>query len=81
MYGAAAGAGVGGVVGLLRDHGVSDEEAGFYGEGVRRGGSLVTVGDVTEEEEHKAGKIMRENGSIGTEELAESQMTAGSVSS
>ena len=69
MGGIAAGAGVGGIVGLLRDNGVSEEEAEFYEDGVRRGGSLITVRGVTEEEEKKARKIMQENGSIETEEL------------
>ncbi len=44
---AAAGAGVGavagGLVGALMDMGVPKEEAGFYAEGVRRGGALLTV--------------------------------------
>jgi hypothetical protein len=80
MGGIAAGAGVGGVIGLLRDHGVSDEEAEFYEEGVRRGGSLVTVRGASEETERKARKIMKDNGSIETEELvAQPRMTAGSA--
>jgi len=36
MGGLTAGAATGGIVGLLRDHGVSEEEAAFYEEGVRR---------------------------------------------
>jgi hypothetical protein len=69
MGGLTAGAAVGGIVGLLKDHGVSEEEAEFYEEGIRRGGSLVTVRGVNEEREQKARKIMRESGSIETEEL------------
>jgi len=69
MGGVAAGAGVGGIVGVLRDHGVSQEEADFYEEGVRRGGSLVTVRGVSEEGEKKAREIMQKNGSIKAEEL------------
>lgn len=45
--GAAAGAAVGGItgglVGALTEEGVPEEEAHFYAEGVRRGGTLVTV--------------------------------------
>jgi hypothetical protein len=69
MGGLAAGAGVGGIVGLLRDYGVSDDEAEFYEEGVKRGGALITVRGVDEEVEEKARKIMKESGAIDTEEL------------
>jgi hypothetical protein len=82
MGGIAAGAGVGGIVGLLRDNGVSEEEAEFYEDGVRRGGSLVTLRGATEDEEKKARKIMKDNGSIETEELiAQPRTSAGSARS
>jgi len=78
MGGIAAGAGVGGLVGLLRDNGVSEEEAEFYEDGVRRGGALITIRGTTEEGEKKARKIMQESGSIETEELlAQPRTTAG----
>src|SRR3984885_6323382 len=64
MGGIVAGAGVGGVVCLLRGNGVSQEEAEFYGDGVRRGGSLITLRGASEEEEKKARDIMQKNGSI-----------------
>jgi hypothetical protein len=41
--GAVAGGATGGVVGALTQAGVSDEEAPFYAEGVRRGGTLVSA--------------------------------------
>ncbi len=41
--GAAVAGGVGGIVGSLTHAGVSEEDANLYAEGVRRGGSLVTV--------------------------------------
>src|SRR6187399_2984046 len=41
--GAAAGAATGGIVGALIEHGVPEEEAPLYAEGVRRGGTLVTA--------------------------------------
>lgn len=41
--GAAAGAATGGVLGALKDAGHSDEDAHVYAEGVRRGGTLVSV--------------------------------------
>ena len=41
--GAAAGAATGGIIGALTQAGVSDDEASRYAEGVRRGGTLVSV--------------------------------------
>lgn len=41
--GAAGGAATGGLVGALKESGHTDEEANVYSEGVRRGGSLVSV--------------------------------------
>lgn len=41
--GAVAGGAVGGLVGALTDAGVPEEEAHVYSEGVRRGGTLLTV--------------------------------------
>jgi hypothetical protein len=43
LVGAAGGTLVGGLVGALTDYGVSEEDAHVYSEGVRRGGTLVTV--------------------------------------
>lgn len=41
--GAATGAATGGLLGALVDMGLPEEQAGYYSEGVRRGGTLVTV--------------------------------------
>ena len=41
--GAAAGAATGGIVDALKNAGHSDEEANFYAEGIRRGGTLVSA--------------------------------------
>ena len=43
VTGGAAGAATGGLIGSLTNSGVSEREAHVYAEGVRRGGSLVTV--------------------------------------
>lgn len=43
VVGAAAGAATGGLLGALKDAGHSDDEAHVYAEGVRRGGTLVSV--------------------------------------
>jgi len=43
LVGGAVMAGAGGIVGALTHAGVSEEEAGIYAEGVRRGGTLVSA--------------------------------------
>lgn len=43
LAGAAAGGAAGGILGALKDAGHSDEDAQVYAEGVRRGGTLVSV--------------------------------------
>ncbi|MBP1887270.1 general stress protein [Sinorhizobium mexicanum] len=41
--GAVAGGAAGGIIGALTDSGVAEEEAHFYAEGIRRGGTLVSA--------------------------------------
>jgi len=43
LLGAGIGAAAGGLLGALVDLGIPEEEAGYYAEGVRRGGALVTA--------------------------------------
>jgi uncharacterized membrane protein len=43
LTGAAIGAAAGGVTGLLKDHGVNDDDAGYYGERIGQGGVFVSV--------------------------------------
>lgn len=43
VAGAVAGGAVGGIVGAMINEGVPEEEANFYAEGIRRGGSVVTA--------------------------------------
>ncbi len=69
--GLTVGAAAGGIIGLLKDHGISEEEAEFYAEGVRRGGSLVTVQGIPEDREKEARKILDDNGAIEVERLAD----------
>ena len=69
--GLSVGAAAGGLIGLLRDQGISNEEAEFYAEGVKRGGSLVTVHDVTDERAKIARGILDDHRAIDTETLAE----------
>ena len=57
LAGAATGAAAGGLLGALTDYGVSEEDAHVYSEGVRRGGTLVSV-RVPEERAQMATDIM-----------------------
>jgi len=58
VVGAAAGGAAGGLLGALKDAGHSDEEANVYAEGVRRGGTLVSVKPVGETEAETARRIL-----------------------
>ncbi len=69
--GAAVGTAAGGIIGLLKEYGVPEDEAEFYAEGVRRGGALLTVHGVSEDREDVAEKIFKESGAVGVEELAQ----------
>jgi hypothetical protein len=60
----------GGIAGVLQDHGVPEEKAGYYAERVRTGGSLVTVHDVTGDAENRALSILELSGAIKSDELA-----------
>jgi len=71
--GMSVGAAAGGIIGLLKDHGISEEEAQFFAEGVKRGGALVVVHGVSEDREKKARQIMKDRQAIDTEELADQQ--------
>ncbi len=77
VAGLTAGTAVGGLVGLLRDAGVSHEEAEFYEEGVRRGGSLVTVHGVSNDRADRAKEILDRAGAIHVEDLAEELRQSG----
>lgn len=69
IAGMSVGAGAGGLIGLLKDHGVSQEEAEFFADGVARGGSLVTVKAASDDEDKRARELLKENGALDTEEL------------
>jgi hypothetical protein len=75
--GLTAGVAVGGLVGILKDQSISEDEAQFYAEGVRRGGALVTVHDVSEEREATAKKILDREGAIEVEQLADEWRRSG----
>lgn len=58
--GAVAGGAAGGLLGALTSSGVAEEEAEFYAEGVRRGGSIV-VARVSESQVEAATAILRQS--------------------
>jgi len=60
----------GAVARVLQNHGVAEEKAAYYVEGIRAGGSLVAVHDVSGDEESKALAILDKSGAIKSEELA-----------
>jgi len=67
--GLGVGAAAGGIIGLLRDQGLSEDEAQFYAEGVKRGGSLVTVHDVSGDRATEARQILDRQGALEVERL------------
>ena len=76
-----AGAGVGAVagrlVGALTHLGVPEEEAQFYAEGVRRGGTLVTVRAMDDGMAETAADIMREFGAVDITQRADQWRQSG----
>jgi hypothetical protein len=75
--GMTAGVAVGGLVGILKDHNISEVQAEFYAEGVRRGGALVTVHGVSQDREETARKILDREGAIEVEQLADEWRRSG----
>ncbi len=70
LAGAGVGAVAGGLIGGLTGAGVSEDDANYYAESVRRGGALVTVrADDSRAEE--AARIMRTHGAVDIERRAE----------
>lgn len=53
-----------GIVEVLQQNGVQQDDAQFYAEGIRRGGALVAVSHCTDETAQPAAEIMRRNGAV-----------------
>jgi uncharacterized protein (TIGR02271 family) len=70
LAGAGIGAAAGGIIGALVNMGVPEEDAHYYAEGVRRGGTLITVHARTDEVADCAAEVMREHGAVDIEERA-----------
>jgi uncharacterized protein (TIGR02271 family) len=76
LTGAGIGAAVGGLVGALVNWGIPEEEAGYYAEGVRRGGTLVAV-RTDEGRVEEAVDIMNEYGPVDVQRRSEQWRAAG----
>jgi hypothetical protein len=61
--GAVAGGAAGGLVGAMTESGVDEDTANVYAEGVRRGGTLLTV-QVEQDRASEVQEIMLENGAV-----------------
>ena len=63
----------GGLVGALMASGVSEADAHFYAEGVRRGGALVAVRAQNDEQAARAAEILKRNCAVQQNQRAEVQ--------
>ncbi len=70
LAGAGVGAVAGGLIGGLTGAGVSEDDADYYAESVRRGGTLVTVRS-EDSRADEAASIMRDHGAVDIERRAE----------
>jgi uncharacterized protein (TIGR02271 family) len=70
LAGAGIGAAAGGLIGGLMQLGVPEEEAHYYAEGVRRGGTLITVNAASDKVADCAANVMREHGAVDIDERA-----------
>lgn len=64
LGGTTLGALAGGIVGALKARGMPEEQANFYAEGVRRGGTLITVHAKTDELAQRAIQILKSHGAV-----------------
>ena len=70
LAGAGVGAVAGGLIGGLTGVGVSEDDASYYAESVRRGGALVTV-RAEDSRADEAASVMRNHGAVDIERRAE----------
>ena len=76
LFGAGVGAAAGGLIGALTDLGIPEEHAQYYGEGIRRGGVLVTVA-ATEERSAEAVSLLSRHHPIDLSQRAEEWRQSG----
>ena len=77
--GAASGGIVGGIIGALTGHGVTDGDAHLYAEGVRRGGTLMTV-VVADDVVDQITRIAKTHGAVDIGKRGEGWVAEGWVS-
>jgi len=70
LAGAGIGAAAGGAIGALVHLGVPEQEAHYYAEGVRRGGTLITVDASSDEMATCAAMVMKDHGAADIEQRA-----------
>jgi len=76
LVGAGIGAAAGGIIGALVGAGIPEEDAGFYAEGVRRGGTLVLVKS-SDDMAQRAYDAMRRFGAVDVDERSGSWRQSG----
>ncbi len=76
LVGAGIGAAAGGIIGALVGAGIPEADAGFYAEGVRRGGTLVLV-KASDDMAQRAYDTMRRYGAVDVDERSGSWRASG----
>src|SRR5215211_7454815 len=76
LVGAGIGAAAGGIIGALVGAGIPEEDAGFYAEGIRRGGTLVMVKS-SDDMAQRAYDVMRRYGAVDVDERSGSWRASG----
>ena len=76
LTGAAIGAAAGGIIGALTHLGVPKDQAEYYAEGVRRGGTLVTV-SASDDDAQRAVDIMNGAGAVDIDSRGANYRTGG----
>jgi hypothetical protein len=77
--GAVGGGVVGGIIGALTEHGISEKDAHLYAEGLRRGGTLVTVRAAVDAYDGIA-QILKNHGAVDVEKRGASWTAEGWLS-
>ena len=77
LAGAGIGAAAGGLIGALANAGVPEDEAQYYTEGVKRGGTLITLHARDDRAAECALRVMREHGAVDIHQRAQQWRSEG----
>ena len=77
LAGAGVGAAAGGIIGALANLGVPEDEAHYYAEGVRRGGTLIPVHARSDAMADCASSVMRQHGAVDIDERSQQWRSQG----